>query len=157
VSELPELPDRLCGADLRLVVPPRVSTRYAILMALQDLRRDSRAVRPSHLVLVAALGVCWPRVSARIPFEGDVLAFGTKVVDLLLDPGVKLAPGDSPPNMLELVRAGMAAVALIEGSLPDVEQVNGARVFSQAPSGASSASDSRSSVGGGATPGGSEV
>jgi hypothetical protein len=54
--EVDDLPARLAGADLRLTPPPRVSASYSILVALDQLAsRDDRGVRPTHLVLCAAV------------------------------------------------------------------------------------------------------
>jgi hypothetical protein len=153
--EVDDLPARLAGADLRLTPPPRVSASYSILVALDQLAsRDDRGVRPTHLVLCAALGMCWARVRSRLQFDGDVLSYGLRVIDLLLDPSIQLAPGDHPATMLDVIVAGKAAVKLIQRSAPILPEVKAAEDFSRAPSDASTASGSRSSDDGASSPDG---
>lgn len=154
-TEASALPDRLAGAELRLVPPTRPSERYALQMALQDVVNGDRAHSPTHLVLASALGLCWPRLRARVKFAGDVLDHGMRVIDALLDEKIKLAPGDKPAEMIDIMRAGWAAVALIQQATVSADQVRGAMDFSGAPSGSTSASSSPSSADGAETPDGS--
>jgi len=148
-------PIRFAGSELVLTAPPRVSHAYALLLAVEDIAGDTRKVRPTHFVLAAALGLCVARVRSRIPFDGDVLAFGMKVVDLFLGPDVKLGPGDEAPTMLELVQHGQRALEVIRASIPTAQMVERTAVFSEPPSGDSSASGSRLNDGGDAPPDGS--
>lgn len=155
-TEAPALPDRLAGAELRLVAPTRPSERYALQMALQDVVGGGRAHSPTHLVLASALGLCWPRLRTRVKFTGDVLDHGMRVLDTLLDPTIKLAPGDKPAEMIDIVRVGWAAVELIRRATVTADEVRGAMDFSAAPSGSTSEKSSPSSADGGENPGGSE-
>lgn len=156
-GDLAPLPARLAGADLALTVPPRASQSHAIELALGELARDHRPIKPTDVVLAAALGLCWARVRNRVPWTGDVLAYGLAVQDLLLDPAVALQPGDEPVTSIDVLRAGMHAANLILDRLPSAQDVTRARGFSGPPSARSSASDSSSSADGGASPGGSPV
>lgn len=149
-----DLPRRLAGADLVLTAPPRMSSAYSVLLAVDALAKDKRKVRPSHLVLASALGVCWERLRLRVPLEGDVLEHGARVIDALLDPAVKLAPGDPRPTILDVVRAGTAALEVLTASVPSMDGIERQTVFSAAPSVDSSASASPSNADGGDPPAG---
>lgn len=149
------LPARLAGADLTLTAPPRISQAYAVILALDTINSDTRPIKPTHVILAAAIGLCWARVRARVPFNGDVLDYGSRVIDLLLDPTIKLAPGDRPATMLDLVQVGRSAVELIVASVPSAAAVEKAENFSDSRSGESSASGSQSSDGGPASQDGS--
>jgi hypothetical protein len=126
-----------------------MSAAYSVLLAVDALAKDKRKVRPSHLVLASALGVCWERLRLRVPLEGDVLEHGARVIDVLLDPLIKLAPGDVAATMLDVVRAGSAALEVLSASVPSLDGIERQAVFAAAPSDDSSASDSPSSADGG--------
>lgn len=149
-----DLPDRLAGAPLKLQAPSLVSERYDVVVAMQQ--AQSKPGYPTHRVLAGALGLCWPRVRQRIPYNGDLVAFGGQVIDLLLGPDVRLSRGDEPPDMGLILRCGNAAVALcLQGVLTEAA-VKDASTFSAAPTDDSPESSSGSSDDGGSSRGGSD-
>lgn len=112
---------QLGAHELELRPPPSVTVRYEIAAA------RSPGARAPHRALAAALAVCCPQVAAWVggpPFDGDVLAYGARVLDHLINEGARLR---------EVLAAGREAWSLCAGSLPDEAEVQATADFSGAP------------------------
>lgn len=114
-SGLPPCPTRLAGFALELVAPRSHAERWDPLFA-------QRAEAPEHRVLAGALGLCSPRIRQFVPYEGDVVAFGGKVLDVLL--GAK-----EPARMRDILIAGRHALALCNREAVTGEEVTAAQGF----------------------------
>lgn len=66
-----------------LVRPASFATRYDIAGMAADADTDAQRLR----LAAAALGVCWPRLRQRFPYNGKPLEYGGRVLDALVAEG----------------------------------------------------------------------
>lgn len=70
-------------AEVEFVVPASMAIRYSVRDALADNWR---------ITYCAALALCWPKLQHQLPrYQHDVLSYGARAHDLLLELGAKRA------------------------------------------------------------------
>ncbi len=130
-------PTRLGGAVVELFLTPDLAARTAIGFAYTPGELDV-------YVLAAALGLCWPKLGRRVPWNRDVRAYGEKVLNLLMDPKKTTEPLTFKAIPTDFVPVATRALVLILEALVSVE---GAAGFSGAGSSQETPSSSRGSSG----------
>lgn len=124
----------LAKAHGALVAPISFATRFDLVSALAAQEDQAQLLR----VCSAALGVCWSRLSRRLPYDGRVLAYGGRVLDVLMAEGE--AAGVPKRDLLaEIGQLGTEALRLCSEGLLDAEVLEAARGNSDAGAGASPA------------------
>jgi hypothetical protein len=138
-------PLKVAGQTVHLELPARMAVRVAIGSAM----RDGSVIRHQHsavLIVAGALLLCWPTGLAKATAEGlryrhDLLEFGADAVDFFFAQGA--ARGESPEQTRrEVIRAGNAALDLVQSSLITEEDLGEAKGNSKAPEGGGSESSS---------------
>lgn len=113
-------PMKVAGQTVDLQLPARMAHRIAIGSAL----RDGSVIRHQHsavLIVAGALLLCWPSgltkaQAAGLRYRHDLLEFGADAVDFLFEQGANA--GQTPEQTRrEVIRAGNAAVELVQASL----------------------------------------
>lgn len=97
----------------RLVVPSSMGLRYEVVYAAP--RSEARSV-------AAALGLCSATLRHAVQFDHDVMGFGGRVIDHLLELGVKYP---------DIIRAGRKAWTLMNAGLVHAAEVKAAEDFSE--------------------------
>ena len=103
------------GQPVRLAAPASLTMAFEV--------RDALLVSHQR-AYAAALGLCWPKLARKVPYRFDVLPYGGRVLDYLLDQGVPYH---------EVMQAGLAAYRLITRDLLSLAEVKEAQDFSEAP------------------------
>ena len=105
--------------EIELRPPVSVTVRYEVTAG--------RAHKAAHRALACALALCSVQIQTWVggkPFDGDVLDYGRRVIDHLVEAGAK---------MREIVAAGKVAWELCAEGLPTDSEVKAAEDFSKAP------------------------
>lgn len=101
---------KLGGVPVTLELPGSIAARWDVVIASHRPGCENRAY-------AAALGLCWPYLSRKRPYTGDVIAYGGSVIDFVVGGGA---------DFLEMVSIAVEAYNLcMEGLVP----VEGAQDF----------------------------
>lgn len=138
-------PMKVAGQTVHLELPARMAVRVSINSAA----RDGSVIRHQHsaiLIVAGALLLCWPTGLAKageagLRYRHDLLEFGADAIDFFFEQGA--ARGESPEQTRrEIIRAGNAALELVQNSLVTAEDLEEAKGNSRAPEGSGSESSS---------------
>jgi hypothetical protein len=100
-------PSRLGGADFEVTIPSSLAERYDVAIAYASGQSRQR-------VAAATVGLCWTRFRRRVPYTGDVLTYGGRVIEELCKSGPDRVP------IFELSGLGIEIAEAILLTLPEI-------------------------------------
>lgn len=105
---------------VRLVVPVSRGLRYQVMY---------KAATSEECATAAALGLCSVSIRKHVAWDHDVLGFGQRVIDWLLEEGVEY---------LDIIAAARVAWLLVTRGLDVHKRIDGTEGFSEAKDGSTS-------------------
>lgn len=116
-----KVPDTLCGMPLALQPPDTLMERWDPVLA-----HATASEAAKHRIYLGALGLANPRIRRRLPYTGDVMAYGAKVLEMLTGT-------QEPDSIFTIMRVARAAYRCLEASTIKPEMIEAARGKSEPP------------------------